>query len=77
MPIHAVFDLLSSLLAFLATFLTYRYAPTGTFDVVNASVGPGYAAALVLGAVAGGYGFGTLNLMISGLIVNASGMFLW
>lgn len=67
MPIHLVFDLLSSALAFLATLLTYRYAPKGTFDVVNQSVGLGYVIALVLGAVCGGYGFGTLNLIASGV----------
>ena len=67
MPIHLVFDLLSSALAFAATLLTYRFAPKGTFDVVNASVGPGYVVALVLGAIGGGYGFGTLNLMASGV----------
>jgi phosphatidylglycerol---prolipoprotein diacylglyceryl transferase len=66
-PIHLVFDLLSSVLAFAATLLTYRFAPKGTFAVVNAAVGPGYVVALVLGAVCGGYGFGTLNLAVSGV----------
>lgn len=67
MPIHLVFDLIAAMLAFAATVLTHRFAPKGMFDVVNASVGPGYVAALALGAVVGGYGFGTLNLMLSGV----------
>lgn len=64
---HLVFDLLAALLSLAGTYLVYRCRLRGAATVDIDALGLGYPTALVLGAVAGGYGFGTLNLIVSGI----------
>ena len=63
--IHLVFDLLAALSAMGMTVAVYRWRLSGASQAIVRG-GPGYAVALVAGAVAGGYGLGTLNLALSG-----------
>ena len=65
MAIHAAFDLLASLTSFVLTLLVYRWRLQGALQRVE-QAGFGYVAALLIGAAVGGYGFGTLNLWLSG-----------
>ncbi len=48
------------------TLVCYRWRLSDAADRVE-SIGMAYAFALVLGAIAGGYGAGTLNLWLSGV----------
>lgn len=66
MPIHLIFDLIASVCAFGVTVAVYRWRLEATSPVIE-KVRSGYAIALVLGAAIGGYGFGTLNLWLSGI----------
>jgi prolipoprotein diacylglyceryltransferase len=66
-PVHLVFDLLASAAAGLLTWLVYRWRLAGPVDRALGPIGPGYALALVAGAVIGGYGLGTANLLLAGL----------
>jgi phosphatidylglycerol:prolipoprotein diacylglycerol transferase len=63
---HLVFDVLGAALAFAMTVLVYRWRIERSDQAVVAAFSTGYSVALVLGAVVGGYGLGTLNLMLSG-----------
>ncbi len=66
MDVHLVFDLIAALAALTLTAACYRWrlAPTGA--VVD-RLGVPYGLALVAGAAAGGYLFGSLNLWLSGV----------
>jgi phosphatidylglycerol---prolipoprotein diacylglyceryl transferase len=66
MHIHAVFDLLAAGSAFAMTFLCYRWRLAEAGRRLD-TLGLPYAFALIAGALIGGYGFGTLNLWLSGL----------
>ncbi len=65
MIVHTSFDLLASLSALTMTALVYRWRLSDAGQKIE-SAGIGYAASLVLGAVVGGFGAGTLNLWLSG-----------
>ena len=65
MVAHSFFDLLASLCSMGMTVFIYRWRlSVAMMKIENA--GLGYAVALILGAVVGGYGFGSLNLWFSG-----------
>ena len=66
MIVHSVFDLLASLTAMGLTVAVYRWRLAEAGQKIE-TAGIGYAGALVVGAVIGGYGAGTLNLWLSGL----------
>jgi phosphatidylglycerol---prolipoprotein diacylglyceryl transferase len=63
--LHIVFDLLAAMGTMVMTVVCYRWRLSDAADRVE-SIGMAYALALVIGAVAGGYGAGTLNLWLSG-----------
>lgn len=65
MILHTLFDLLAALSALTVTAVVYRWR-LGEAGRKIELAGPLYAMALVAGAVAGGYGAGTLNLWLSG-----------
>ena len=65
MTIHLVFDVLAAGCAFGITLFVYQWRLSAAGDRI-AGAGPGYILALIGGAVAGGYLFGTLNLVASG-----------
>jgi phosphatidylglycerol---prolipoprotein diacylglyceryl transferase len=64
-PIHAVFDILAACAAFGMTVFVYRWRLSAAAQNVE-TAGPLYALVLVIGAAAGGFGAGTLNLWLSG-----------
>ncbi len=66
MLIHSLFDLLAAASALAMTTLCYFWRLKPHMARIE-SAGGAYAAALVLGAAAGGYGAGTLNLWLSGI----------
>lgn len=63
--VHLVFDLLASATAVTVTWLVYRWRLCDRVGLIERA-GPGYAAALLIGAAVGGYGLGTANLFLSG-----------
>lgn len=65
MLIHTLFDLLAALSSLTMTVLVYRWRLADAGQAIE-QAGAGYALALVVGAVAGGFGAGTLNLWLSG-----------
>lgn len=65
MIVHTVFDILAAVTAMTVTVIVYRWRLAAAGQKIE-TAGPGYAAALLLGAVAGGFGAGTLNLWLSG-----------
>jgi prolipoprotein diacylglyceryltransferase len=65
-PIHTLFDVLAALCAAVVTAVVYRWRLRQAAARVERA-GLGYAAALLLGAAIGGFGFGTLNLRLSHL----------
>ena len=65
MAVHALFDFLASLASAVLTFLAYKWRLTPAMGRVE-QAGLGYAAALLIGAAVGGYGFGSLNLWLGG-----------
>lgn len=67
MHIHFVFDILAALMAFAATALVYRWRIAGTARDPHEPMSSAYLAALIGGAIVGGYTFGTLNLWRSGI----------
>jgi len=67
MGIHSVFDTLAALSALAMTALVYRWRIAGSAADPEGRVSAAYLAALVAGAIAGGYGIGTLNLWLSGI----------
>ena len=66
MILHTIFDLLAALSSIAMTVVCYRWRLSDAAGRVE-SIGIAYALALVSGAVAGGYGAGTLNLWLSGV----------
>lgn len=66
MLIHTVFDVLAAACGLALTVAVYRWR-LGQAGAAIEKLGVPYALALVGGAVAGGYLFGTLNLWLSGL----------
>lgn len=66
MTIHLLFDLISAAGALAVTVFVYHWRLKETAPLIERQ-GAGYAVALVLGAAIGGYGFGTLNLWLSGI----------
>jgi phosphatidylglycerol---prolipoprotein diacylglyceryl transferase len=63
--LHTIFDLLAALSAFAMTVVCYRWRLSDAAARIE-TIGAAYALVLVFGAVAGGYGAGTLNLWLSG-----------
>jgi phosphatidylglycerol---prolipoprotein diacylglyceryl transferase len=63
--IHTVFDILASLSSLTITVLCYKWRLSTAAQKIE-TAGIGYVFALIVGATVGGYGFGTLNLYISG-----------
>jgi phosphatidylglycerol---prolipoprotein diacylglyceryl transferase len=64
--LHTVFDFLAAMGAMVMTVVSYRWRLSDAAARIE-SIGAAYAFALVFGAVAGGYGAGTLNLWLSGV----------
>jgi len=65
--IHSAFDLLAMVCSFALTLGVYFWRLQGGKPLAIEAHGTGYIAALIGGAVIGGYGFGTLNLVFSDL----------
>jgi prolipoprotein diacylglyceryltransferase len=63
---HTLFDLLAVLSSLGVSFACYRWRLAGAAQHIE-SLGTAYALALVAGAVAGGFGAGTVNLWLSGV----------
>ena len=64
--IHTAFDLLASMSALTMTVFVYKWRLGDAGDRIS-TIGPGYLIAFVAGAVVGGFGFGTLNLYLTGI----------
>lgn len=62
-PIHLIFDLLAAASSFAATLALYHWRLKD--GPALAPITPGYGAALVAGAVIGGFALGTLNMHLS------------
>jgi phosphatidylglycerol:prolipoprotein diacylglycerol transferase len=62
---HLIFDVLGAGSAFAMTVLVYRWRIEKFNQEAVAAFSSGYAFALVFGAALGGYGLGTLNLILS------------
>ena len=62
--IHTTFDILASLTSLIVTAYCYRWRLSAAAQKIE-TAGIGYVFALILGAVIGGYGLGTLNLHLS------------
>ncbi len=62
--IHTTFDILASITSLTVTALCYRWRLSTAAQKIE-TAGIGYVFALILGAVIGGYGLGTLNLHLS------------
>lgn len=65
MTVHLAFDLLAMLASLGLSAVLYRWRLREIARPIMTRAGPGYALALVGGAIVGGYGLGTLNLMLS------------
>ncbi len=65
--IHTVFDLLAASLSLLGTYLAYNWRLRETSPVALDNLTTGCGVALIAGAVIGGYGFGSANLILSGI----------
>ncbi len=65
MIVHTLFDLFSAAAAMAMTFAAYRWRLAEASARIE-SAGYAYALALILGAVAGGFGAGSLNLWLTG-----------
>jgi prolipoprotein diacylglyceryltransferase len=63
--LHTVFDVAAAVAAMTVTALVYRWRLRDAGQKIE-QAGIGYAAALLAGAAAGGFGAGTLNLWLSG-----------
>jgi len=63
--IHVVFDMLAAVASLGVTAFCYRWRLADAAQRIEA-VGMGYVVALICGAALGGYGFGSLNLWLSG-----------
>lgn len=63
--IHTVFDILAAVASLGVTVLCYRWRLADAAQHIE-QAGAGYMLVLVAGAAAGSYGFGSLNLALSG-----------
>ncbi|MFQ5668275.1 MAG: prolipoprotein diacylglyceryl transferase family protein [Gemmatimonadales bacterium] len=63
-PVHLVFDLFAAASSLAVAWLVYRWRLSDRVELIERA-GPGYASALLGGAVVGGYGLGTINLVLS------------
>jgi phosphatidylglycerol---prolipoprotein diacylglyceryl transferase len=63
--IHTIFDILASIASLSVTALCYKWRLSTAAQKIE-HAGIGYVFALIIGAVLGGYGLGTLNLYLSG-----------
>jgi phosphatidylglycerol---prolipoprotein diacylglyceryl transferase len=63
--IHTIFDLLAGMASMAVTAWVYRWRLQHAAARIE-HAGAGYVVALLAGAAAGGYGFGSLNLWLSG-----------
>jgi phosphatidylglycerol---prolipoprotein diacylglyceryl transferase len=63
--IHTVFDLIAAASSLTVTALCYQWRLKGAAQRIE-HAGYGYIFALVFGAALGGFGFGTLNMALSG-----------
>ena len=66
-PVHLVFDMLAALSAIALTAFVYGWRLKGSASDPEGRISPGYAAAMIAGAVIGAYVFGTANLWLSGI----------
>ena len=64
--IHTGFDLVAAFSSLAMTVLVYRWRLADVAERIEQS-GAGYVVALILGAAIGGFGLGSVNLLISGL----------
>lgn len=64
---HVLFDLAATLSATLVTLSVFSWKLRPVVDKTLGAAGYGYSAAVLIGAALGGYGFGTLNLWLSGV----------
>jgi phosphatidylglycerol---prolipoprotein diacylglyceryl transferase len=62
--IHTIFDILASIASLSVTALCYKWRLSTAAQKIE-HAGIGYVFALIIGAVLGGYGLGTLNLYLS------------
>ncbi|NNF77288.1 MAG: diacylglyceryl transferase [Rhizobiales bacterium] len=67
MVIHTLFDLAAAACSLLLTVWVYHWRLRDDGPLAIEEFGTGYAVALIGGAVVGGFGFGTLNLWLSGV----------
>ena len=67
MSVHLVFDLIAAAASVALTVAVYHWRLRERTEGAFARAGAGYGAALVAGAVIGGYGLGTLNLVLTGV----------
>ena len=65
MVIHTLFDMLAAVASLSVTAFCYRWRLADAAKRIDAG-GAGYVVALLLGAAAGGYGLGSLNMVLSG-----------
>ncbi|MBL8789002.1 MAG: prolipoprotein diacylglyceryl transferase [Rhizobiales bacterium] len=65
MVIHTIFDMLAAATSLLVTAFCYRWRLADAARRIDQG-GMGYVVALLLGAGAGGYGLGSLNMLVSG-----------
>ena len=63
--IHTIFDLLAAVTSFSVTAFCYRWRLKDAVSRIE-HAGLGYVLALIAGAAFGGFGFGSLNLWLSG-----------
>lgn len=64
--IHTAFDLLAAISSLVMTLFVYRWRLAEVGARIEGA-GGGYVAALILGAVVGGFGLGTANLWLGGI----------
>ena len=67
MLVHTVFDLIAAALSLAMTVWVWRWRLAERGPLALETAGRGYTAALILGAIIGGYGLGTANLWLSGM----------
>ncbi|MEM7426080.1 MAG: prolipoprotein diacylglyceryl transferase family protein [Pseudomonadota bacterium] len=65
--VHLAFDLAAACASLALTVLVYRWRIEERGPIALEEQGLGYAVALIGGAVVGGFGFGTLNLWLTGI----------
>ncbi len=65
MMLHTIFDIIAAITSLTVTAFCYRWRLAHASQKIE-HAGIGYIFALILGAAIGGFGFGTLNLYLSG-----------